>query len=635
MMFKSALMKRLVIIMSFYAMVGLSAISNIQPVSDYMIHEAAAADNDNMVMNPDNFPMRGNPDALVTIIEFSDFQCPFCSRAESTIDELLKLYPDEIRVFFAQHPLAFHKEAEPASRAAYAAWKQDKYWAMHKALFENQKSLSDDFYLEQAQELGLDIDKFKRDKESDKAGDYIKKTMEAASTYNIKGTPSFLINGVLFVGAQPIDKFKEIIDSEYKRAKKLAKQKKLKGDKLYRELVKTAPKPADDDADDMVKNDGQRYYVKDGKSPILGDKNAPVTIVEYTDFQCPFCQRANDTLHTLMDNNPGKIRVIFKHYPLLFHNKAKLAHQASEAAKNQKKFWEYHDLLFANREALEREDLIRYAEELNLNMKKFIADMDSPKTAAIIEADIKSGTDSGVKGTPHFLFNGAALSGAQPLNRFQNMLDSELSLTKKYKKLKGTKLYEKIVKDNPAQEEETIDIEIGNSPILGKAKAPVKIFLFIDFQCPFSSKLRTSLDTIMEDPEYKNKVVIIYKSMPFGFHENAHKAAEAAMFAHRHGKFREMYNAMFDDQANLSIEDLKTKAAEIGLNPDELERELSNNTFEDAVDKDFEEAKKFEISGTPTMVINGELFVGAQPIGKIKEKIDKAYAASKKGKKKK
>lgn len=635
-MFKSARLNRIFAIASFFAITGICAISDYQPLSNLVVNEAVAQSKDNIVLYPDdNLPIKGDPNAIVTIIEFSDYQCPFCSRAEPTLDQLLQDYPTEVRVAFAQNPLAFHQNAKPAAKASYAAWKQGKFWEMHELLFANQKELSREFYIEKAEELGLNSEKFIRDMDSDAAESYIQKCMDEGQPYGVSGTPSFVINGVLFVGAQPIDKFKEVIDKEIARANEVAKSKKLKGDKLYRELVQSAPKNADkDDADNDTDKNDKRHYIADGKSPILGDKNAPITIVEFTDFQCPFCKRANDTIHTLMVNNPGKIRILFKHYPLPFHDKAKLAHQAAEAAKNQKKFWEYHDLLFANSNALTREDLIDYAERLNLNMKKFIADMDDQKTIDIVEADIKEGSDAGVRGTPHFLLNGSVLSGAQPLEAFQRKLDSELEVAKKYKKLKGAKLYEKIVNDAP--EPEKIKIDIAGSPTLGKAKAPVQIFLFTDFQCPFCNRLRTTLDTIMADPDYKDKVMIVYKNMPLPFHSNAQKAAEAGMYAHRYGKFVEMHNAMFEDQDNLTIDDLKAKAKSVGLDPDKLEKALDDETYKDTVQKDIDIAKALGISGTPTMVINGEMIVGALPLDTIKSKIDKALADSKKdsGKKK-
>lgn len=157
-------------------------------------------------------PSTGPSNAKVTVVEFSDFECPFCKRGADTTKEILKNYPNDVRVVFKNLPLPFHKNADPAARAALAAGKQGKFWEMHDVLFNNQQGLSEELYLKTAKELGLKIDQFKKDMESEA----IKKAVEAdkaqAQKVGISGTPGFTVNGVLVKGAYPFSHFKTIID---------------------------------------------------------------------------------------------------------------------------------------------------------------------------------------------------------------------------------------------------------------------------------------------------------------------------------------------------------------------------------------------------------------------------------------
>ncbi len=579
-------------------------------------------------------PLKGNPDALVTIVEFSDYECPFCSRVEPTIEEIMKAYPNDVRVAFINNPLPFHKNAMPAAKAAVAAANQGKHWEMHAALFANQKALSVDFFKAKAQELGLDVARFEADMNSPATEALINKGIKDGQPFGVGGTPSFLINGVVFVGAQPLDNFKKVIDAELARAKQVAADKKLAGEDLYKELVKTAPKPP---AEEEEEAPAGRVLVDLSTAPILGNVDAPVTLVEFTDFECPFCLRANKTVHELINKpeNAGKVRLAFRHYPLPFHKNAKLAHQAAEAAKAQGKFWEYYDKLFptaddAARPGLDRDSLIKYAEELGLDKDKFVADMDSDAVIKIVEGDVKAGGEAGVRGTPHFFFNGTLLSGAQPINAFQAALDKEFDLSKPYteKGLKGTALYEQIVKDNPVPKPAPIVIDIAGAPFKGAENAPVTIIQFSEFQCPFCSRVEPTIKALLEDPAYTGKIKVVFKQFPLPFHNNAQKAAEAALFANANGKFWEMHEKMFANQNALDIDSLKKYATEVGLDAAAMEAALSSDQYKAAVEADVKAGQGAGISGTPSFVINGKLFVGAQPIDNFKHEIDEALKAN-------
>ena len=619
------------------SLIGVSGIGGIElPGASFVgTAEARPISDDSVVLDISGLPMRGNPDGIVTIVEFSDYECPFCNRAEPTLDQLLKDYLDDLRIVFAHMPLTFHKNAEGAAKAARAAQLQGKFWEMHKKLFENQKTLHEGFYIETAKELGLDIEQFKADMNSSETAAYIKKCSGDASRAGLSGTPSFLINGVEFIGAQPIDNFRKKIEEARSRAKDVAETKKLSGDALYKELVRTAPSSAPLPGDEEAKED--RIYIADDKSPVLGSAKAPVTIVEFTDFQCPFCRRANDTLHTLIKNNPDKVRVVFKHYPLPFHQNAELAARAAEAAKKQGKFWEYHDILFENQRALSREDLIGYAKQLKLNEKKFIEYMDGPESLGIVKQDIESGTNNGVRGTPHFFFNGAKFSGAQPLPKFQDMLDDELRIADGYKKKKltGQKLYAQIVKDNPDAPQKPAKagddsapapsgprklISESYAPTRGSAKAPITLVVYEDYECPFSKRANETVKKLVENNP--NKIRVVFKHYPLDFHSHAKLAHKAAAAAHKQGKFLEYRDMLYENQKNLEREDLIAYARKLKLNEKKFVEYMDGPEALGLLQMNMDEGKNIDIKGTPNFLFNGRAFSGAQPLDAFQNVVD-------------
>lgn len=157
-------------------------------------------------------PVKGPENAPITIVEFSDFQCPYCSQAAKTVDQVYKAYEGKVKVVFKNLPLPFHSEAKGAAIAALAAGKQGKFFEMHDKLFASQSELSDDLYPRLASELGLDVEKFKKDLQDEALAKSVDADMELANKLGVRGTPGFFVNGVQVKGARPFEYFKQIID---------------------------------------------------------------------------------------------------------------------------------------------------------------------------------------------------------------------------------------------------------------------------------------------------------------------------------------------------------------------------------------------------------------------------------------
>jgi protein-disulfide isomerase len=596
-------------------------------------------------------PQHGPADAPVTIVEFSDFECPFCGRVVPTLKELEKDYGKKIRVVWRNQPLPFHQNAMPAAEAAMEAFdqgKSDKFWAMHDKLFENRSALARADLEKYAQELGLDVNKFKAALDNKKHEKSIQADQALAGDVGARGTPSFFINGRPLRGAQPVEKFKEIIDDELKRIDKL-KAKNVPAAAVYATLmanakakVEAAAQPAQPAEDKTV------YKVPvSNKDPQKGPDDALVTVVIFSDFQCPFCSRVEPTLTALGQKYGNDVRFIWKNNPLPFHQdagpSATLAMEAFQEG-GSKKFWEAHDLLFQNQRAIARTDLENYGKQLNLNAKKLSAALDGNAFKAKIEEDQALARNLGASGTPSFFINGRSLRGAQPQPAFEKLIDEELAKAKQ-KVASGTpkaKIYEETIKDGatkpaaaPAQPgaaapdaNKVYDIPVAkDAPVKGGKNAKVVIQEFSDFQCPFCSRVLPTVKQLHD--EYKDKIKIVWRNYPLPFHKEAEPAAEAAMEVYDQGgsdKFWAYHDLLFQNQRALSRADLEKYAEQLGgINMTKFKAALDNKTHEGRIKADQDAVTKAGASiGTPSFFINGKLLQGAQPFERFKEVVDEA-----------
>lgn len=163
---------------------------------------------------------------------------------------------------------------------------------------------------------------------------------------------------------------------------------------------------------------------------IKGDVNAPVTIIEFSDYECPFCGRHyTQTLPQIVENyvDSGKVRIVFRDFPLNFHPNAQKAGEAAECAGEQGKYWEMHDKLFDNQNSLGEDDLKRYASEIGLNTATFNACLDNGDMAQEVIKDLEDGQAAGVSGTPANFINGKLVSGACPYSAFEDAIEAELA----------------------------------------------------------------------------------------------------------------------------------------------------------------------------------------------------------------
>lgn len=164
-----------------------------------------------------------------------------------------------------------------------------------------------------------------------------------------------------------------------------------------------------------------RAEVSIGDSPVRGEKKAQYTLIAFSDFQCPFCKRGDDTAKQFLKNHEKEVKYVFKNFPLSFHPQAMPAAKAAWAAGKQGKFYEYHDKLFEDQGKLGEEQYVQIAKDLKLNLERFNKDRSSEEAEKEVNAEMKQGQDIGISGTPGFLLNGVKILGAYPLDHFEKV----------------------------------------------------------------------------------------------------------------------------------------------------------------------------------------------------------------------
>lgn len=387
-------------------------------------------------------PTRGPEDAPVTIVMFSDFECPYCRVGHETMAQLETMYAGKIRFAYKPYPLPIHSQAIFAALAARSAQAQGKFWSFHDKLF-NQEGLATETLMRYASESGMDTEALSKDLAELRWGPEVVADMRQARRLGVNSTPTFFVNGRELSGAQPVEVFTSIIESELE----LAEQWKSEGvaprdvyehaiaDGFTRVEFRGRERDLDPDA---------VYPVPVGDSPSKGPATAPVTIVAFGDFECPYCARGHATMESVIEHYGQDVRLVYKHSPLPFHSYAFLAARASVAAHRQDKFWAFHDALYARKAEIDEKVLYDVAKEAGLNMRKFDGQMNDLDLDAAIEDDQRLAAALGVTGTPAYFINGRPIAGAQPEIQFRLMIEEELRRADALRKA-GTpeeKLYE-------------------------------------------------------------------------------------------------------------------------------------------------------------------------------------------------
>ena len=405
----------------------------------------------------EGFPFRGDPNAPITIYEYSDYECPFCARhVIQTEPALLAGFAETgmVKFVFRDMPLSsIHPNALAAAIAAHCVGEQDivLFWQMHDRIFRTQKEWAPreealSFFAALAQELGADPTQYGSCMANNETQlTKVNESLSEAQSFGFTGTPSFRFvfeetgEAFSFSGAQPYDMFSEWIGTiaagraPQGAAQAQPQQQQQQGEGglpfwATAEGLKPDPdRPGFTLAGDMYK----------------GNSDAPIVVVEFSDFQCPYCQRHALTTQPVLDEefvNPGAVMWVFKHFPIEnIHPFAFAASVASECAAEQEAFWQFHHRLFIDMDQWSLPDSTNYymelAAEYELDVDAFAACLAKDAPAQAVQGDMRDGAPF-VRGTPTFVVlvggQGRLIPGALPTDQFVAALSqmlAELSVT--------------------------------------------------------------------------------------------------------------------------------------------------------------------------------------------------------------
>ena len=371
-------------------------------------------------------PRRGPDDALVTIVEFSDYSCRFCVRAQGVLEQVERLYPGQVRWVFRNFPLD-ENEGTLASEAAVAAGNQGRFWPMHDRMFAV-RGLVDRATVElHAAQLGLDLARFRADLDSGVAKQVVLQDWKDGVRLGISGTPAFFINGRAIHGARPLSAFARVVGEELIRARAVAASRPPD---LYAALVAEGQTTADvsDPEPSIVELDPSRVYRIGLGLPghSAGPDAALVTVVVFSDFECPYCARLAPSLARLRKARPD-VRVVHRHMPLVGHPGADLAAEAAVVAGRAGKFWAFHDQVFKLMGApLTRAALLDAGKAAGLDRAELTAALDDHRYRDVVMAEAAAVGALGATGTPTMFINGMPVMGAVAYEQLELIVDAQL-----------------------------------------------------------------------------------------------------------------------------------------------------------------------------------------------------------------
>lgn len=392
----------------------------------------------------EGYPYRGAPDAPITMYEFSDYQCPFCSRyfvqTEPVLDRSY-VRTGKVRVVFRDFPLVeLHPNAPAAHVTALCMADQGAalYWAMHAQLFQTQSEWNQlpdpaSYFANLATTVGADMDQYQACIDSGEKEAIVQQRVQEAMTKGFSGTPSFQFvreaTAEVFslVGAQPYEQFSGMIDTLIAGGTPQTEEATQGDGNNEIPFWATADglKPNADRPEQTVAGDFYR-----------GNPDAKVVVIEFSDFQCPFCRKHTLETQPALDEkfvDTGEVMWVFKHFPLSIHPQAPAAGAAAECAADQNQFWAMHELLFQSTDSWSISDptpvFADLATQLKLDTAQFATCLAGEEAAKRVQEDLDAGTPF-VRGTPTFivLYNGqgSIIPGALPADRFSSILQEVL-----------------------------------------------------------------------------------------------------------------------------------------------------------------------------------------------------------------
>jgi len=433
-------------------------------------------------------PWQGARDAVVVLAMWSDFQCPWCKRVPPVLTDLLKKYPKDLKVVWFDFPLRSHEQAMPAAivgRQVFRERGNRAFWRFHDKVFANSRSISAEKLILWATEAGASKQSVASTLMMSQHKTDIEKSMAYAQQIGVRGTPTLFVNGLGYKGRRTVNGFSTLIDGEIAKAQAAIGAGKTTRGQYYAYLMNTGLTRAPPKADagrGTGKPPPRKLRTLDPKAvyrvPVFKDdvwkgaKRPLVTMVVWSDFQCPYCRFMACSLEEVVKKYHKTVRLVYRHNPLSFHKNAMPAAEAVEAARAQKGnkgFWTMYSKVFPLnrcprrtsgvklrdwlREAasrhpkLTRSTLNRFAKKVRLRMSTFRRHMDSHSHRERIRGQADAAKALGARGTPALFVNGRYVRGARDFGKLRIVVDEELKKARRLIKrgVSRRKLYDHII----------------------------------------------------------------------------------------------------------------------------------------------------------------------------------------------
>lgn len=370
--------------------------------------------------------------------------------------------------------------------------------------------------------------------------------------------------------------------------------------------------------------------VWDASDPSIGPADAPVVMLVFSDFECPHCARFTGTILKAIEAFGDDLRVVMKHYPLGFHRRAKPTAEAAAVVFAQGgalPFFKFHDGAFDHQAELTRATYVELARGAGLaDLDAFTRALDRRDGRAKVRADVELGGRLGVTGTPHTLINGRPISGARGFDEVSALIQLELAAAKgrgvdvACERLKRLATVRPLA---PDQGPDRLRVALGDAPRRGRADARVTIALFSDFQCTHCKEAEGPLAEIAR--RYGDDVRVVWRDFPLSFHPMSRKAAWIAREARARGgddAFFRAHARLFAASPGFDDDALVKLAAELAIPEADAREVLAKKRHDDGVQADVDEGDDLDVSGTPTMFVNGRKVVGVRQTDELVELID-------------
>jgi protein-disulfide isomerase len=366
----------------------------------------------------------------VTVEFFCTFTHTQCAYMHDLLRQIQQRHPDRLRVIY-RHVVLPYRDNQAISEAGVEMWRQGLFFEFADAVYQKPGQFALKDLEPTVRQIGGDVDAL-RAALADHRG---KAILERDALWRDQlgvNFPAVLWNGTQIqqAGVQRIDDY----EAQFEVAQAAAQKRIADGvpaARLYAVLLREAMRgrisARHDNPRQQIDLGAPRVAVRTEGAPARGPAGAPVTIVVFSDFECPFCRREVDQIKRLEQIYAGRVRIVYKHFPLAFHANARGAAEASVCAHMQGKFWAYHDLVFKNYGRARKPDLLRYAAEANLDVAKLAADLDGGRCAAAVDSDIAEGKALGIEITPTLFVNGLKLVGIRTLAELNVVVDDELA----------------------------------------------------------------------------------------------------------------------------------------------------------------------------------------------------------------